>query len=112
MYALHASGQPMTCCGGEMGELLPNVTDAAKEKHVPVATEENGVVRVTVASVPHPMEEKHFIQWIALETNQGVSFKTLKPGEAAEARFALLPGEQPVAAYEFCNLHGLWKKEC
>ena len=64
-----------------------------------------------VGSVAHPMLEEHSIQWIVLETKQGYQTKFLKPGEAPEAVFCVAEGDAPVAAYEYCNLHGLWKAE-
>ena len=99
------------CCGEEMAELTPNTTDAALEKHVPVIAVEGNTVTVTVGSVEHPMIDAHYIQFIILETNQGYQKKDLKPGEAPTAKFALADGETAVAAYEYCNLHGLWKAE-
>lgn len=106
------AGVPMMCCGQKMTELVPNTTDAAGEKHVPVIEKQAGnLVRVSVGSVTHPMLEEHFIEWIVLETRQGVQRKMLKPGEAPEAVFALAEGDEAVAAYEFCNKHGLWKAE-
>ncbi len=99
------------CCGEEMLELVPNTTDAAGEKHVPVILREGQKVTVKVGSVTHPMQDAHFIQWIALETKQGMQRKTLLPGAAPEAVFALAEGDEPVAAYEYCNLHGFWKQE-
>ena len=70
----------------------------------------DNIVSVKVGEVEHPMLEAHYIQWIALETNKGNQRKVLKPGDAPVAQFALLPGEEVVAVYEFCNLHGLYKK--
>ncbi|MGO5314125.1 desulfoferrodoxin family protein [Bilifractor sp. LCP19S3_H10] len=99
------------CCGETMKELTPNTTDAATEKHVPVVSVENGTVTVKVGSVAHPMLEEHYIQWIILETKNGFQKRDLKPGDKPEAVFALADGEEPVAAYEYCNLHGLWKAE-
>ena len=90
-------------------ELVPNTTDAAGEKHVPVITVDGSCVKVTVGAVEHPMLEAHFITFIVLETSQGYQKKDLKPGEKPEAVFALAEGEAAVAAYEYCNLHGLWK---
>ena len=104
------SGVPMMCCGQKMEELVPNTTDAAGEKHVPVATVADGTVTVQVGSVEHPMLPEHFIQWIYLETENGGQFKELKPGEAPAATFAL-GDEKPVAVYEYCNLYGLWKAD-
>ena len=100
----------ITCCGKEMQTLKPNTTDAAGEKHVPAVTVADGKVSVKVGSVTHPMLPEHFIQFVELETENGVQRKNLKPGEAPEAEF-LLNGEKPVAVYEFCNLHGLWKTD-
>ena len=110
--SVHSSGVPMVCCGEKMRELVPGSVDAAVEKHVPVVSVEASVVRVHVGSVTHPMTEEHLIEWITLETNRGVQRKTLSAGEAPEAVFALAEGEQAVAAYAYCNLHGLWKADC
>ena len=79
------------CCGIPMEEVIPNTTDAATEKHVP------------------PMQEEHYIQFIILETKNGYQKKDLKPGDKPEAVFLLADGDEPVAVYENCNLHGLWK---
>ncbi|MCR5090767.1 MAG: desulfoferrodoxin [Oscillospiraceae bacterium] len=92
-------------------ELIPNTTDAAGEKHVPVISADGNTVTVTVGAVEHPMLEAHFIQWILLETTDGYQKKALKPGEKPRAVFALAEGEKAAAAYEYCNLHGLWKAE-
>ena len=92
-------------------ELIANTVDAAREKHVPLVERSGNDVVVTVAEVIHPMTEAHYIMWIALETSEGFHVKNLAPGEVPTATFALTDGEEPVAAYEYCNLHGLWKKE-
>ncbi|MBR2491509.1 MAG: desulfoferrodoxin [Ruminiclostridium sp.] len=102
-------GPKVICCGEEMNELVPKTADSAVEKHVPVVEVEGNLVKVTVGSTLHPMAEEHFIQWIALETEQGNQRKTLKPGQEPTVTFALTPGDKVVAAYEYCNLHGLWK---
>ena len=94
------------CCGETMEEVVPNTTDAAQEKHVPVVKVVGNTVTVTVGSTLHPMLENHHIAWIILETKQG-----LVVGGAPEATFALADGDEAVAAYEYCNLHGLWKAE-
>jgi superoxide reductase len=99
------------CCGEPMHEVTPNTTDAATEKHVPVVSVDGSTVSVRVGSVEHPMTEEHYIQFIILETKTGSQKKDLKPGEKPEAVFALADGEEPVAAYEYCNLHGLWKAD-
>ena len=108
---VNSSGVKMICCGQEMQELVPNTVDAAKEKHVPVVEVEGNKVTVKVGSVTHPMVEEHYIQWIYLLTNNGVQRKCLKPGEEPVAVFALAEGDKAIEAYEYCNLHGLWKKE-
>ena len=102
-------GPQVICCGEEIKELVPKTADSATEKHVPVVSVEGNLVTVTVGSTLHPMAEEHSIQWIALETEQGNQRKTLKPGQEPVAVFALTPGDKVVAAYEYCNLHGLWK---
>lgn len=105
------SGCTPMCCGQEMTEVVPNTTDAAQEKHVPDVTVSGSTVTVKVGSVTHPMLPEHYIQFIILETSKGFHKIDLKPGDAPEAFFTLAEGETPVAAYENCNLHGLWKKE-
>ncbi len=92
-------------------ELKANTTDAAKEKHVPVIEQEGNKVKVTVGSVLHPMTEAHHISFIVLETEDKAVMKTLDPTGAPVAEFTLADGEKPVAAYEYCNLHGLWVKK-
>ena len=79
------------------------------EKHVPVYSVDGNLVSVKVGSVEHPMLDVHSIQWIAVESKQGVQIKYLQPGQAPEAVFALAEGDELVAVYEYCNLHGLWK---
>ncbi|MGI6118111.1 MAG: desulfoferrodoxin family protein [Bilifractor sp.] len=99
------------CCGDPMTEVVPNTTDAAVEKHVPVVTVKEGSVKVAVGSAAHPMTDEHYIEFIVLETSDGFQKKDLKPGDAPEAAFALAAGEKAVAAYAYCNLHGLWKAD-
>ena len=102
----------ITCCGESVSELVPNTADAAHEKHVPVIELADGSkVLVKVSSVEHPMLEAHFIEWVMLETSRGAYRVNLKPGEKPEASFTLSDGEKAVAAYAYCNLHGLWKAE-
>ncbi len=105
------SGVRCSCCGEEMKPLVPNITDAAGEKHVPVISADGRTVTVTVGAVEHPMLDAHHIAWILLETKQGRQRKTLSPGEKPTAVFALTEGDEAVAAYEYCNLHGLWKAD-
>ena len=108
---INDSGIRCVCCGEEMKPLVPNTTDAAGEKHVPVIKVDGGTVTVTVGSVEHPMLDAHYIQWIMLETKEGRQRKVLKPGDKPVATFALTETDSVVAAYEYCNLHGLWKAE-
>jgi len=105
------SGVPVICCGEEMQELIPGTTDGAAEKHVPVYETLDGKAIVTVGSVMHPSTDDHYIEWIAIQTNQGNQRKCLKPQENPIACFALCEGEKIEAVYEYCNLHGLWKAE-
>ena len=102
---------PTLCCGEEMSELIANTVDASGEKHLPVVAVEGNIVTVTVGSVAHPMLPEHFINWVALETSEGILRKALTPGTEPVAKFALAEGEKALAAYEYCNLHGLWKTE-
>ena len=106
-----SSGVPVMCCGQKMTELIPGTSDGAHEKHVPVFTVEGNQVHVKVGEVAHPMLDAHYIEWISLQTKQGNQRKELHPGEAPEACFALCEGDEVEAAYEYCNLHGLWKAE-
>ncbi|HIY09422.1 MAG TPA: desulfoferrodoxin [Firmicutes bacterium] len=103
-------GVPVVCCGEKMQELVPGTTDGAVEKHLPVITREGEKVTVAVGSVAHPMVEEHWIQWIALETTGGNQRKELHPGDEPKAVFLVPEEDEIVAAYEYCNLHGLWKK--
>ena len=109
MIELQGSACPTMCCGEEMVELVPNTTDAATEKHVPVVTREGNKLSVSVGSVDHPMLEEHYIQFIALETESGFRIEYLKPGQEPKADF--YAEEKAIAVYEYCNLHGLWKTE-
>lgn len=107
----HASGVKVVCCGDEMKELVPNTVEAATEKHFPVITQEGRHVTVKIGSIEHPMTEEHHIEWILLQTDEGIQKKWLEPGEKPEACFELSEGETVEAAYEYCNLHGLWKTQ-
>ena len=104
---VHASGGTLACCGQPMELLTENTKDAATEKHVPVVEKIDGGFKVKVGEVSHPMEDKHYIEWIELVTPTGVMREYLKPGDTPEATF--LTTETDVYAREFCNLHGHWK---
>ena len=103
------TGVPTVCCGKNMVELVPCTTDAAVEKHVPVINVEGNKVTVSVGSVTHPMLPEHYIEWVLLVTDKGIQKKQFKPGDEPKAEFTLLDGEKVISAYEFCNLHKLWK---
>jgi len=106
---LKDSGVPVVCCGQPMKELIAGATEAAVEKHVPVYEVEGNTVAVTVSSVEHPMIPEHFIEWICLETSEGIQVKHLSLNEPPKASFAISEGEEVVAVYAYCNLHSLWK---
>lgn len=108
---VHTKGVPVICCGEPMKELVANTVDAAVEKHVPFVVVEGNKVSVKVGEVEHPMIPEHYIQWIYLHTNKGIQRKELTATEKPVAEFYLGDGEQVIAVYEYCNLHGLWKKE-
>lgn len=104
---LHGGVGELVCCGEPMKLYVENTVDAAKEKHVPVIEKTANGFKVTVGSVAHPMEESHYIEWIALCAD-GITYrKFLKPGDAPVAEFCVDAAE--VTAHELCNLHGLWK---
>ena len=107
--AVDGGGQ-LTCCGQPMGIIDPNTTDAATEKHVPVVSVDGDKIVVNVGSVDHPMVDEHFIQWVYVVTEEGVLARCLKPGEAPHAEICL-GSQKPIAVYEYCNLHGLWKAD-
>ena len=97
------------CCGQKMTEMVPGTSDGAHEKHVPVVTLNGDTVTVEVGSVEHPMVEAHYIQWIVIVTTRGSQIAKLKYTDKPKAEFKLADGEEFVAAYEYCNLHGLWQ---
>lgn len=105
---IHSAGVPLMCCGQKMTKLEAGVKEASKEKHIPVVKTEGNLVTVTVGEVIHPMTEEHSILWVYLQTDKGGQRKCLN-GDAT-VTFALTD-EKPVAAYAYCNLHGLWKKD-
>lgn len=104
------SGVPVVCCGQKMTPIVAGTVEASREKHIPVATVDGNVVRVSVGSVEHPMAEEHSILWVELKTSKGVQRKNLVVGEPPVVSFALVD-ETPIEVYAYCNLHGLWKAE-
>ena len=105
------SGVPVMCCGEKMTELVPGTSDGALEKHVPVVTIDGNKVLVNVGAVAHPMVEEHYIQWIVIETKKGCQKVNLSDTDEPKAEFILTEDDEFIAAYEYCNLHGLWKAE-
>jgi len=104
---VHGGKGELVCCGQPMKLLQENTVDAAKEKHVPVIEKTADGYKVKVGSVAHPMEEKHYIEWIELLADGAVYRAALKPGQAPEAQFCVKAAK--VSARELCNIHGLWK---
>lgn len=105
---LKSGGGTLTCCGSAMTKLKANSTDAVQEKHVPVIQKESGKIKVSVGSVLHPMQPEHFIEWIALATDDKIEITYLKPGQEPKAEFSEAVSG---TVYAYCNLHGLWKAD-
>jgi superoxide reductase len=104
---LHSGAGELVCCNQPMSLLRENTTDAATEKHVPVVEAVPGGIRASVGSVPHPMIEEHYIEWIEAIDGEQASRKFLSPGGAPQAEFCL---KEAATVREYCNLHGLWRK--
>ena len=104
---LNVGGGDLICCGQPMKLMTENTVDAALEKHVPVIEKTTDGYKVKIGSVPHPMEETHYIEWISLCSDGKTYRKFLKPGDMPEAEFCIDTAE--VTAHEYCNKHGLWK---
>ena len=104
---LHGGAGELVCCGQPMKLFTENTVDAAKEKHVPVIEKVDGGYKVKVGDVAHPMEDKHYIEFVELIADGKVYRQFLNPGEAPEAMFSIEAAQ--VSAREYCNLHGLWK---
>ncbi len=105
---IHEGTGGLVCCGQPMRLCEENTVDASREKHLPVIEKIEGGYKVKVGSVAHPMEEKHYIEWIELLADGRAYREFLKPGQAPEAVFRIEAVE--VSAREYCNLHGLWKR--
>ena len=104
---IHANAGILVCCGQPMTLQVEKVVDAAKEKHVPVVEKIDGGVLVKIGAVQHPMLEKHYIEWIEIQTENKIYRKYLNPGDKPEAIFLI--EEEILSAREYCNVHGLWK---
>jgi len=105
---LHGGGGEPVCCGKPMKLFRENTVDASKEKHLPVIEKLPDGIKVSVGSIPHPMEEKHYIEWIEILAGDKVIRQYLKSGQAPVAVFEGVSAPS-VTAREYCNLHGLWK---
>jgi superoxide reductase len=103
---IHASGGTLVCCGQPMVLQQEKTADAGKEKHVPVVEKTAKGIIVKIGSIPHPMEEKHYIEWVEVRSGENLYIKGFKPGEKPEAEFCV--SDANVKARIFCNVHGLW----
>lgn len=106
---MHGGAGALVCCGEDMKQMSENTVDAAQEKHVPVIEMGKDSITVKIGSVPHPMEETHYIEWIELLADGKVYRQFLKPGEAPQATFNI--SATKVTAREYCNLHGHWSAQ-
>jgi len=106
---IHASNGELVCCGKPMELLTEKLVDVGNEKHVPVIEKIGNGVKVKIGSIPHPMEEKHYIEWIELIADENVYRTYLKPGDKPEAEFCITA--KKLSAREYCNIHGLWKSK-
>jgi len=106
---MHGGAGELVCCGEPMKLMVENTVDASKEKHVPVIERGADSITVKVGSVPHPMEEKHYIEWVEIIADGKAYRQFLKPGQAPEAVFNITAKQ--VTAREYCNIHLLWKSE-
>lgn len=104
---LHEAKGQLVCCGQPMKLLKEQTEEQGKEKHMPVVEQTGKSVKVKVGSVPHPMEEKHYIEWIEVISSDRIMSRFLKPGDTPQAEFGI--GEGIVEVREYCNIHGLWK---
>ena len=105
---VHAAGGKLVCCNSDMVLKTENSVDAATEKHIPVVESTDEGVKVTVGSVEHPMEDKHYIEWIEFINGTYVNRKYLKPGDKPMAEFYVKYSDKLIVK-AYCNLHGLWK---
>jgi len=104
---IHTGVGQLVCCGQPMELLTEKTEDVGLEKHVPIIEKVGDKVKVKVGSVPHPMEQKHYIEWIEIITDGRTYRKFLKPEDKPEAEFEITAEE--IEAREYCNIHGLWK---
>ena len=93
-----------------MQEMIPSIISASNEKHVPAYQIEGNIVHVTVGSAQHPMTEEHYIEWVSLETEHGIQYAYLDPGDYPMVKFSICDGDEVRAVYSLCNRHDLWNK--
>ena len=105
---IHDSGVPMVCCSEPMKKLEAGVVEASLEKHIPVVERDGAKVTVSVGEVNHPMTEEHFIEWIAVETDDELILKKLTPADEPKAEFTVAENKK-ITVFSYCNLHSLWK---
>ena len=110
-HKIYDSKVPMVCCGEPMGELVPNTSDGAGEKHVPVIERDGNVLRVFVGEVPHPMIKEHYITHIFVEYDDKLLIASLHYDNEPHTLFHIGDYKGKVTVYEYCNIHGLWKAE-
>lgn len=103
---VHASGGTLVCCGQDMALLVEKTADQGREKHVPVVEKSANGIIVKIGSVPHPMEDNHYIEWVEVKSGENVYIKGFRPGEKPEAEFCI--GDVNAKARIYCNVHGLW----
>ena len=106
---VHSGAPALVCCNQQMKHMDEQTADMATEKHVPVIEKVENGIKVTVGSTIHPMEEKHYIEWIEVIAGDEKFVKFLKPGQEPTATFAT--NASPITVREYCNVHGLWKNE-
>jgi superoxide reductase len=104
---IHAGEGELVCCGQPMQLVQSKTEDVGQEKHLPVIEKSEGKITVKIGSIPHPMEEAHYIEFIEIVADDKVYRKFLKPGDAPEAVFEITADN--VTAREYCNVHGLWQ---
>ncbi|MGL1861015.1 MAG: desulfoferrodoxin [Pseudodesulfovibrio sp.] len=111
VIAIHEGGGGLTCCENDMVLMTENTVDAAVEKHIPVYEKDGDTVTVNVGSVAHPMEEKHYIEWVEVLVGDTCFTKMFKAGDEPKATFCVAGATGAVSVRAYCNLHGLWAAE-
>lgn len=102
-------GVPVYCCGEKMQNIIPGTGEGAQEKHIPVYEAKDGTVTVSVGEAEHPMTSEHYIEWVCIETDEGVQYKILKPNMPPRVSFFISKEDKIKAVYASCNQHSLWK---